>query len=279
MIAKDAIDECFVFEIPPPQSRRVIALVLAAIFLLQGAYFFHRAGLSRISYALIWLIIFIFASMIALSLRLGFPPRRSWPRLSVQKDCISYLPGRAQRFNGDSAQEVSITPRSTEILFCRNGFDGYLVMIRAANKTEHEIKARFLTHLDANQCRDITDGITAATGLPVRLMVRRQSMTGGIEEMPWIPTARKTNFELVVALTLGAVPFVGGIFAGYFVTRPTIIVILGFALWLSQILASSAYGKHKWTRRTILYSLTTLFTFGAAYSFAVVIVAFLFRPH
>lgn len=104
-------------------------------------------------------------------------------------------------------------------------------------------------------------------------------MTVGIEETQWIPTVRKTNLKLAVALTLGVLPFVGGMIVGYFVTRPAFIVEIGFALWFAQMLALSIYSKRKWALHTAMYSLTTLFTFGAAYSFAVVLVALMFRAH
>ena len=55
---------------------------------------------------------------------------------------------------------------------------------------------------------------------------------------------------------------------------------VGLALWLVQLLASSACARwiyHTPPNHSILYSLTTLFTFSAAYGFAVVLVAFMIR--
>jgi hypothetical protein len=67
---------------------------------------------------------------------------------------------------------------------------------------------------------------------------------------------------------------------GYFLPRPAVIVIIGLVLWLGQMLASWActhllyYAKEKYPT---LYSLTTVFTFAAAYGLAVVFVGYISR--
>lgn len=80
-------------------------------------------------------------------------------------------------------------------------------------------------------------------------------------------------------MAIGAVPYVGGIIVGYLLPRPAIIVAVGMALWCGQMLAVVAcahlYGTR--TKHSILYSLTTVFTFGAAYGLAAAVVAFILR--
>ncbi|MGA7633604.1 MAG: hypothetical protein WCB11_22815 [Terriglobales bacterium] len=75
------------------------------------------------------------------------------------------------------------------------------------------------------------------------------------------------------------VPFIGGIIVGYVLPRPAIIVTVGLALWIGQMLATYvlAHTDRTQTKYPLLYSLTTIFTFGATYGFAVVVVAFVFR--
>jgi hypothetical protein len=72
----------------------------------------------------------------------------------------------------------------------------------------------------------------------------------------------------LAALTLGSVPFVEG---------KAFIVEFGLALWPAQMLVLSILGKHKWSLHAALYSLTTLFTFGA--SFSIFLIAFTFHAH
>lgn len=103
---------------------------------------------------------------------------------------------------------------------------------------------------------------------------------GIVQETPWIPLAPKANIARGFAAgAIGAVPYIGGITVGYVLPRPAIIVAVGLALWVGQMLAVSALAHSHRTRTKYptLYSLTTLFTFGAGYGFAVVVVAFMFR--
>ncbi len=77
-------------------------------------------------------------------------------------------------------------------------------------------------------------------------------------------------------MTIGGGAYIGGITIGYLLPRPAVIVAVALALWLGQMLAVSAFAHRHRTRTKYptLYSLTTLYTFGAAYGFAVVVVAF-----
>jgi hypothetical protein len=75
------------------------------------------------------------------------------------------------------------------------------------------------------------------------------------------------------------VPYIGGITIGYLSPHPAVIVAVGLALWFAQMLAIFAFRRRRKTpsKYPIQYSLTTLFTFGAAYGFAIVVVVFMFR--
>src|SRR5579872_3608975 len=80
----------------------------------------------------------------------------------------------------------------------------------------------------------------------------------------------------VAALAIAVLPYIGGITGGYVSPRAAIIVTVGSALWLCQVLAyySFARGQRTKNKYPCLYPLTTLFTFGVAYGSAVAIVAF-----
>lgn len=270
--------EPFIFAVPVMRMRRLIALAFALLFMLLALVIPFKVGSHRFLHGLethpgIWVVYCIFAAGIALFLRLAYPPRVTRPRLEVTRDYIRYIPGKIERLTGEPAGEASITPRSSEIILTWNILgglsDGYRLIVSAAGQVEHEIKIDFSTYINAQQARQIADGITSTTGLPVRLIQRLQS-TGGDKEIPWVPPARKTNLRVPAMLTLGFLPFIGGGIVGYFVNQPTLIALLGLALWLCELFAISAYGKRKWIRSTALRGLTTIFTFGASYAAAAV---------
>jgi len=272
--------EPFIFEVPVLRMRRNIALAYVAFFLLLALVIPFKVGILRFLHGLethpgVLVVYFIFVAGITIFLRLAYPPRATRPRLEVKPDSIRYIPGKSERLSGEPTGEALITPRSDEILLTRNLpdklSDGHRLIISAAGNVEHEFKIDFLTHINAQHARQIADGITSATGLPVRLIQRLQS-SGGVKEIPWVPPARKANLKLSAALMLGFLPFIGGGIVGYFVTQPADIVSFGLALWLCELLVISTLGKHKWTRRTALRGLTTIFTFGASYAAAAVFV-------
>jgi hypothetical protein len=104
---------------------------------------------------------------------------------------------------------------------------------------------------------------------------------GSVREMPWTPPEPNTNLARgTLIAAIGAVPYIGGVAVGYFLPRPAVITIIGLVLWLGQMLASWActhllyYAKEKYPT---LYSLTTVFTFAAAYGLAVVFVGYISR--
>jgi hypothetical protein len=288
MAIEDQRGEPFVFCVQPPLSRRVIPLAYTALLLLCAAYIPLKVGLSRFSegfgnHPALWFLAIGLVAAIALALRLAFPPRGAQPRLQIRHDSVRFIPGRVERhLFAEPAIEAAITPQSREILLCHSFLeelpDGYRVIIRAADETEREVRARFLTLLDAQEYRKIVEGITGATALPVRLVIRRRLADGTVQETPLIPLAPKANIARgFAAVTIGAVPYIGGITIGYLLPRPAVIVAVGLALWLGQMLAVSAFAHRHRTRNKYptLYSLTTLFTFGATYGFAVVVVAFM----
>ena len=282
--------EPFVFYITPSVVFQVIPLAYIALLLVLAAQFPLKVGFGRVgdsfrNHPALWWLVVIWVASIIIASRLAFPPRSVQARLHIRKDCIRFTPRRMdQRLSGESVVEAAVTAQSREILLSHNFFegftDGYRVIVREDDALEREVRVKFFTIPDAQDCRKMAEAMTAATGLPVRLVTRRRSMDGTVQETPWIPVAPRTNRSRGFALAaIAAVPYVGGIIVGYLLPRPAIIAAAGLALWCGQMLAVLACGRWYGTRTKFptLYSLTTVFTFGAAYGIAVVVVGVVLR--
>ena len=258
--------------------------------LLSAVYIPVTVGTLRFSNgfrdnpALWWLVIILLGSVL-LMLRLAFPSRAAQARLEIRHDALSFVPRRLDRYlSGEEAVEVAVTPQATEILFCQSFFedmpDGYRMVVRGAHEPEREVGVKFFKTPDSQDCQAIVGGMTAATGLPVRLVIRRRLTDGTVHEMPWTPITRKARTARGFAVTaMAVVPYIGGITIGYLQLRPALIVTAGLALWCGQVLAALAWarGFRSQTRHSTLYLFSTIFTFGAAYGLAVVIGAFVLR--
>jgi hypothetical protein len=131
----------------------------------------------------------------------------------------------------------------------------------------------------AEEGQKISDGITAVTGLPVRLVIRRRLADKTFDEKPWEPNVRRAELRTDVVLGIGALPLVGGIAAGFALTRPAVIVGVGLALWLVWRLALFAikHDKPRWSFATAMYAMVNLFIFEVAYGVAVIITVSVFR--
>jgi hypothetical protein len=277
--------EPFVYCFKPPLVRRVIPLAYLSFLLLCAAYLPLKVGVARFFEDLgndgLWYLVLGLLVIIALGLRLAFPPRSTQPKLRIRHDSIGFIPGRvARHLFAEPTIDVLIPSQSTEILVCRRFLeelpDGDSVIVRLADGTEREVKVGHLT-LDAQEHRGLSEGIKAATGLPVQFVIRRRLGDGSFQQTQWIPPARKTQAARgFAAIAIGTVPYIGGIAVGYLLPRTAVIVAVGFALWLGQMLAAYAFAhRHRSiTNYAALSALTTLFTFGAAYASAVVVVAF-----
>jgi hypothetical protein len=273
--------EPFIYYIVPPIFFRIIPLAISALFISIPAGFLVLDGLQGVSarfsnYPELWWLVLMLAGSIVLLWRMAFPPRRVQARLEVGRDGVVFVPSvTKRRFFGESVAQADITPQSIELLLCHSYLltipDGYRVIVRDASEQEREIRVRFLTTLNADICRKIAEGITSATGLPVRLVIRRRLADGTDQETPWAPTAAKEIVARGFAMiAIASVPYIGGFAVGYFLPGPATIAAIGVALWLGQTLA--VYGCARWygakTKNTKLYAITTVFTFAAAYGIA-----------
>jgi hypothetical protein len=126
----------------------------------------------------------------------------------------------------------------------------------------------------------MAEAITPATGLPVRVVIRRKSPTGAVEETPWTPLFSAKGKSLrTAALATVALPYVGGILMGSLSLNPAIVIAVGFALWLCMVLAIYLASRTDPgpKRFPLLQALTTLVTFSAAYAVCFVVTAYLRR--
>ena len=100
-------------------------------------------------------------------------------------------------------------------------------------------------------------------------------MDGTVQERAWVPVARNAaNAAIVAMLATAALPYAGGIAIGYLHPPAVIIVTVGMGLWLLQMIVAFvfAHRRHQQVNRSsLLYAISTVFTFGAAYGLAVVI--------
>lgn len=251
------------------------------------AYLFWAVGPTRISQMLddypgMWGLLVVLVGGIALILRLAFPPLRKLSRLEVRHDHVSFVPRSLdRRMEGASIAELAVPPQATEILLCKNSLEGlhngHSLVVRCGGEPEREIQLKFLRVPDTQYCQIIAAGITSATGLPVRLVTRRRSMDGAVQEAQWVPT--KVNSSLI--LVAGAAPFVAGIVVGLLGLRTQIIVAVGVTCWLGQIVAAiiqaRRYRKPTEPSEIVLSVLSSVFTFGAVYGLSVVLTASLVR--
>ncbi len=272
--------EPFVSYIKPSRAFLFIPFTGLAFILWGSGYLVRTVGPTRLSegfseYPEMWALAALFPAGIALISRLAFPRRRNLSRLEVRRDRVIFVPRSFDRRMGASITEVAVPPQATEILLARNSLEGipsaYSLAIRSASEPEREVRLKFLRVPDAQYCQTIAEGITSATGLPVRLVTRRRSMDGTLHEAEWAPSSRDNE---IVALAIGAAPFAAGIAVALLRLRSQLIVGVGAACWLGLILVAILASRRRRPSepsRTALSILSSLFIFGAMYSFSVVV--------
>lgn len=279
--------EPFIFYFTPSVVLRLICLAAPTFIILQVLYGAYTVGSARLTSGfrnnpeLWWMVIFLIG-FIAFVLRLAFPPRRTQARLEIRHDSVCFVPRRIdQRMSGATVTQAAVTPQSVEILLCHKLLEGipegFSLVIRGNHEDEREVRVKFGRSLDQQYCQKLSEGITLATGLPVRLVTRRRSMDGTVQETEWIPTTG-TALVLSASVGLAAMPLFGGIIVGLLRLRPEIILAIGAALWLAKMLVLTAYARRypTKTKTSILtLSLSSIFPFGATYGLAVVITPYI----
>jgi hypothetical protein len=217
---------------------------------------------------------------ILFALWLLFQPQSALARFEFTRDRVRFIPNLIARSIGEQSEETVISPQSAEILICHRLVNGYRIIVRAADGAESELASHSphtLVNLNKSNIDSMADAITPATGLPVRVVIRRKSPTGAVEETPWTPVATKRKPLKTAALATVALPYVGGILMGSLSLNPAIVIAVGLVLWLCMVLAiyfTSRTGPSP-KRFPLLQALTTLVTFSATYAACFVVTAYL----
>jgi hypothetical protein len=272
----------YIFRVRPRSYLRTVGAFLLVVFVAPFAFIGSKIGLGGILSNLLPAL-FGMAMMIGgilFALWLLFQPQSALARFEFTRDRVRFIPNLIARSIGEQSEETVISPQSAEILICHRLVNGYRIIVRAADGAESELASHSphtLVNLNTSDIDSMAEAITPATGLPVRVVIRRKSPTGAVEETPWTPPSTKGKSLKTVALATVALPYVGGILMGSLSLNPTIVIEVGLVLWLCMVLsiylASRTDSGPK--RFPLLQTLTTLVTFSAVYAVCFVVTAYL----
>lgn len=275
--------EPFVFIVPVAPTRQIIGLVAVCLFLLPATILswllIFKGAATRPDGILVLALCGMSILASGVFLWLSFPRFKSAARLEFRRNVISFMPAPLDRLMYEPVN-ASIQPNDNGILLRYHGAR-YKLLIQAESGGEHETGIALLTELSARDASELTNGISAATGLPARIVMSRRLANGKAEDFPWQPRSTAAKLATVGKLAFGTLPLWAGAIAGF--VAPSIVVIgeVGLALWLAQTLAIVAYvhlraGKAKFPW---LYWASTIFTFGALYTAMAVFMSFKFHSH
>jgi hypothetical protein len=220
---------------------------------------------------------------LAFALWILLPPQSTLARFEFTREHIRFIPNLVARFIGEASEEADISTASSEILLCYRVWHGqqpgYRIIVRSADGAERELASHSPhTQVDLNpsEVDGLADAVSPATGLPVRVVIRRKLPNGAVEEVSGRPSASKTGTLMGIGATVAALPYAAGIFMGWLSPSPAIVIAVGLALWLCILLtlyvAARTGPAHK--KFPSLRTLTTLVTFSAAYRVCFVVTAY-----
>jgi hypothetical protein len=273
----------YIFYIRSPVYLRVLGLFVLAVTVAPFAFIGLKIGLGWIS-SILLPALFGMTMMIGgilFALWLLFQPRSTLARFEFTRDRVRFIPNLIARSIGEQSEETVISPQSAEILICHRLVNGYRIIVRAADGAESELASHSphtLVNLNTSDIDSMVEAITPTTGLPVRVVIRRKSATGAIEETPWTAPSTKGKLLKTAALaTVVALPYVGGIIMGSLSQGPAVVITVGLALWLCMVLATYTASRTNSSpkRFPLLQTLTTLVTFSAVYAACFVVTAYL----
>jgi hypothetical protein len=272
----------YIFRVRPRSYLRTLGIFLLVVLVAPFAFIVSKIGLGGVLSNLLPAL-FCIAMMVGgilFALWLLFQPQSALARFEFTRDRVRFIPNLIARSIGEQSEETVISPQSAEILICHRLVNGYRIIVRAADGAESELASHSphtLVNLNKSNIDSMADAITPATGLPVRVVIRRKSPTGAVEETPWTPFATKRKPLKTAALATVALPYVGGILMGSLSLNPAIVIAVGLVLWLCMVLAiyfTSRTGPSP-KRFPLLQALTTLVTFSATYAACFVVTAYL----
>lgn len=272
----------FEFPIPPPSPSRVIALGYATLILLIVFFATLHAG-GSFDNPIFWLILLGVSPVIFFFVLMAFPPLRWRARVEVQRDAIRYVPVPPLRWIGETATALAITKETQEILICRGSRDTYggffvsdsrpfpygmRVILRDADGSEKQLRVKTGNRLSPHQAKLLVEGITSATGLPVRTIKREIRDGGALQENPWSPDNSFASSAGLAKFVFAAAPLLGGVVVGLLRASGVTAALVGISLWLAQTVGMLIAGSlaHQRSKLTWVFWLTTVFTFAASYT-------------
>jgi hypothetical protein len=291
--------EAFIYAIPAPALSRGIALAMAGFSISAFLFFLtltFRVAIASLEDALsLWLILTLTLVAGAFFLVLAFPPRSWGAWIEFGREGIRYLPKPPMRGTREPSISLPIDTCDKEILICEASEDvfdknyglgsqkypfGFRVLIRDSKSQDRVLKVETADRMTGHQTDILTEGISASTGLPVRLVQRESSAEGMVRELPWIPDRRTLDLSRLFKLAFGTTPFIGGMVVGYLRPELVIVAAVGIALWLAQTAVLFTYAhlsRRKLSGAAKLYWATTIYTFAISYLLAYAIVFYVFR--
>jgi hypothetical protein len=291
----------FVYSIPVPSVSRNIALTAATFFLCILASFPLELGLTQSIDSisddpLLWLLLAaMLGSGAAFCLVLAFSPKNWRARIEFAREQIRYFPTPVLRLLGEPASEMPVTSDVREVFICQGRQDsfqsfffwtrpqecsyGFRIMVRSKDGHTRELRVSTADRMNARQAKALSDGIMAATGLPVRMIKREFSDTGALREVSWNPVGRSVHLGGLAKLSIVVTPFIGGIAIGIMHANGVTVVTVGICLWLLQTLAAYLYASisRQWLKFAAPYWVTTTVSFVASYAVMFFLTASLLR--
>jgi hypothetical protein len=185
---------------------------------------------------------------------------------------------------GETEEQADISTTTSEVLLCyrvwRGQQPGYRIIVRSANGDERELAShspQTQVNLKPSEVDCLADAMSPATGLPVRVITRRNLPKGAVEEVSGRPPASKIGTVMGIGALGGALPYAAGIFMGWLSPGPAIVAAVGLVLWSCIMLSFYFAGRTGPARKKFpaLRAFTTLITFGAAYGVSFVVTAYL----
>lgn len=287
----DQRQQPFVFAIPAPRYIRAIGIVpltiavaaIVFVYLKVGAHGF-QANIDRsVDLPVFWLALVSLVGLFVFALWILFPPKRSLARFEFSRACVRFIPNSVARTIGEPRKETAISSNSAEILLCYRIWPGrqssYRIIVRAADGNEQELGG-YSPHtqidLSASKVARLMEGITPATGLPARTVIRQRTGSGAFEETLWAPPVTTSSLFMGVGLAAAGLPFIGGIVMGWIAPSIAIAVAAGIAFWLSQMLVLVFIARRAPSRKKfpILHVLSTTILYSATYCASFVVTAY-----
>jgi hypothetical protein len=190
-------------------------------------------------------------------------------------DRIQILPDSLSELTGEKAIEIPIPPHSREVLICIYSINcakggSKEIIFRDEKGEEHANSIPDFTALTHGGAQKLAQTITAETGLPVRLIMRRPDQGGRVQELEWEPFFTKRNrLPFTFMLISLPIPFLGGALVGCGHLSLSIVIYLGVLLWALQILGSLivlSREKRKESYSPLVVLLVTTVRFVSTYS-------------